>query len=417
MKLRSPALFIAAVALAAPGRASEEFFDRLDQALTVHSGGGGVRARLSGTVDLEGYGFSQPAPGFIASRGEALFNPRLTTFLDVQLGGRVYAFAQMRVDRGFDPGRRHLRGRLDEYAVRFTPWRDGRLHVQAGKFGTLVGNWVPRHGSWENPFVTAPLAYEHLTGMWDGAAAGSVATLLDWAHVRPPRPHGAPATDKHLRLPLLWGPSYSTGVAVSGEMGRANYAIEAKDAGLASRPRVWDSDNFQWRHPTVSGRIGFRPNAMWHLGLSASGGAYLQPFAQATLPAGRRLGDYRQIVFAQDVGFAWHHLQVWAEFFATRFEVPGVGDADVFSYYVEAKYKLTPQLALAARWNEQQYGTLADPAGGRIRWGTNVRRLDLGPAYRFTAHIQLKLQYSLQHEEAVAREWSHLLAGQLTVRF
>lgn len=418
MKTPCVALLLAAVALVPPARAVEEFFDRLEQRLTVHGGqGGAMRARLSGTLDFEGYVFDQPAPGFIASRGEALFNPRLTTFLDLEWGERVYGFAQMRVDRGFDPGRRHLRGRLDEYAVRFTPWADGRWSAQAGKFGTVVGNWMPRHGSWENPFVTAPVAYEQLTGMWDGSAATSVATLLEWAHLRPLAPRGAPATDKALRLPLLWGPSYATGAMVSGKWGRVNYAAELKDAGLASRPRTWDHDNFQFRHPTVSGRIGYRPNPMWHLGFSASRGAYLQEAARATLPAGRRLGDYQHIVLAQDIGFAWHHVQVWAEFFESRFTVPGVGDADIFSYYVEGRYKLTPQFAFAARWNEQHFGRLDEPGRGPVRWGANVRRLDLGPAYRFTPHVQLKLQYSVQHEEGLAREWSQFTAVQLTARF
>lgn len=400
---------------ALPG--AEEWFDRLDEALTIGTAGGEVRARLSGTLDLEGYMFSQPAPGLIGSPGESLFSPRLTAFLDVQAGDQVYVFAQFRVDRGFDPGRRHLRGRLDEYAVRVTPWTDGRGSLQVGKFGTIVGNWVPRHGSWENPFVTAPLAYEHLTGMWDAAAATSVATLLDWAHVRPRQPRGAPATDKPLRLPILWGPSYTTGAAVSGRFGHMTYALEAKDASLASRPRAWEYDAFEWRHPTLSGRLGWRPNPMWDLGVSASRGTYLLPEAAASLPAGRRLSDYEEIVLAQDIGFAWRHLQLWAEFFAARFTIPGVADADTFSYYVEAKYKFTPRFAAAVRWNELLYARIPDGAGARVRWGANVRRLDVGPIYRLSPHVQLKFQYSLQHQEGEAREFGHVAALQLTVRF
>lgn len=407
----------AAVLGAMPARGAEEWFDRLDDALTFGTPRDDVLARLSGTVDLEGYEFSQPAPGLINSAGRYLFSPRLTMFLDLQAGKHVYAFAQFRSDRGFDPGRRAMRGRLDEYAVRVTPWTDARFNVQVGKFGTAVGNWVPRHGSWDNAFITAPLAYEHLTGMWDVEAATYPAELLEWSHVRPRLPPGAPAVDKHLRLPIVWGPSYTTGVAVSGQIGRVTYAVEAKDASLASRPRVWDKDTFRWRHPTWSGRIGYRPNAMWSFGLSASSGAYLQTVAAPTLPPGRRLSEYRQILFAQDIGFAWHHLQVWAEFFETRFAIPGVTDADAFSYYVEAKYKFTPRLAGAVRWNEQLFSRIPDGAGGRVRWGANVRRLDVGPIYRFSPHTQLKLQYGLQHQEGESREFGHVVAAQFTVRF
>jgi hypothetical protein len=376
-----------------------------------------MRARLSGTLDLEGYAFSRPPPAFINASGDTLFAPRLSLFLDVQAGDSVYAFAQMRVDRGFDPGPRALRGRLDEYAVRVTPWRDGRLSLQVGKFATIVGNWVGRHGLWENPFVPAPLPYENLTVVWDNAAPISVAELQAWAHVNPPPPRGAPVTDKPLRLPILWGPSYTTGVSVSGELGRLNYAAEIKDASLSSRPRVWDRREFKWRHPTVSARLGYRPGPMWHFGLSASGGSYLRNDVPVDIPAGMTRGDYRQIVIAHDVAFAWHHLQVWAEVFGTRFEIPRIGDADALAYYVEVKYKFTPQLFGAVRWNEQLHLKMPNGAGRQVRWGANVRRLDVGPAYRFTPHMQLKLQYSLQHDEVSARAFSHLVAAQFVMKF
>ena len=416
MKLRCATALIG-IAMVSVLRGENELLERVEQALTLSSAEGDIRARLSGTVELEGYVFPQPAPGYIASRSDALFNPRLTTFLDVQVGPNLYAFAQFRADRGFDPGARHPRGRLDEYAVRLRLSDEGRLNLQVGKFATVVGNWVMRHGAWENPFVTAPLVYENLTAIWDDAAAQTSGKLLGWAHIRPRPVRDAPATDKAQRLPVIWGPSYTTGAAVSGYVGRMTYAVEMKNASIASRPRVWDVEDLHWRHPTWSGRLGFRPNQMWNLGLSGSTGTYLLPKATGTLLPGYGLGDYRQTVVAHDIGFAWHHLQVWAECFGTRFTIPGVGDADTFAYYVEAKYKITPQLFGAVRWNEQLFGRIADEMTGSTRWGFNARRLDLVGGYRFSAHTQLKIQYSLQHEEHAPREVAHLLSLQLMLRF
>ena len=40
-----------------------------------------------------------------------------------------------------------------------------------------------------------------------------------------------------------------------------------------------------------------------------------------------------------------------------------------------------------------------------------------GLGYRFTAHSQLKLQYSLQHQDGDEQNFSNLLAVQFTVRF
>jgi len=396
---------------------AEEFLDRLDEALTVSTADAAVRARVSGMLDLEGYAFSQPTPGLLVSAGSQLFSPRLTTFLDLQLGGHAYVFVQARVDRGFDPSNDGLETRLDEYALRLTPWNDGRLNLQLGKFATVVGNWVQRHGSWDNPFVTAPLPYENLTGMWDVAAVRSAATLLRWSHVRPKTFPGERFADDNFRLPVIWGPSYATGAAVSGELGRFNYAAEVKNGALSSRPEYWDVSEVHWRNPTWSGRVGFRPDERWSLGFSASAGTYLLPSAQTTLAPGRDLDDYREVVVAQDLSFAWHHWQVWAEAYEAKFEIPTVGTVRTAAWYVETKYKFTPQFFGAVRWNQQVFGTVTDSLGARVRWGYNPWRFDLAPTYRFTPHVQLKLQYSLQPDELGGRAYQHAAAAQLTVRF
>src|SRR5437773_12076136 len=114
----------------------DDFLDRLDNALTFSAFQDNIRARLSGTIDLEVYHFEQPAPGLIDSKIEKLFNPRLTLFLDTQLGKQVYFFAQSRLDRRFDPSNHGAAVRLDEYALRLTPWEDGRFSFQIGKFAT-----------------------------------------------------------------------------------------------------------------------------------------------------------------------------------------------------------------------------------------------------------------------------------------
>jgi hypothetical protein len=396
---------------------NDEFFDRLDQALTVSTADGHIRARVSGTADLEGYVFPQPQPGVIVSEGHALFAPRLTLFLDLQLGGKVYVFVQSRADRGFDPSNEPLELRLDEYALRITPWSDGRFNVQVGKFATVVGNWVHRHGSWDNPFITAPLPYENLTGMWDVAAVRTASTLLRWAHVRPISFPGERFADNYFRLPVIWGPSYATGAAVSGEIGRLNYAAEIKNGSLSSRPEYWDYAEVDFDHPTYSARLGYRPDERWSFGLSTSVGSYLLPSAMSSIAPGHDLDDYREVVIAQDLSYAWHHWQVWSEIYEARFEIPTVGTVETTAYYVETKYKFTPQFSGALRWNQQLFGTIPDGVNGPTKWGYDTWRIDVAPTFRFTPHTQLKVQYSIQPEHLGRRSYDHTFAAQLTVRF
>ena len=157
---------------------------------------------------------------------------------------------------------------------------------------------------------------------------------------------------KYAFIPVIWGPSYASGISASGRLGRFDYAVEMKNASLSSRPESWSLTERGFEDPTFSGRIGFRPNEAWNL---------VCPRAKAhiseTKPNPRcRLETTSMIiasVLGQDASFAWRHLQVWAEFYEARFQVPRVGDADTFAYYVEAKYKFTPQIFGALRWNQQ----------------------------------------------------------------
>ena len=385
----------------------DDFLDRLDTALTISASQDNLRARLSGTIDFEAYHFQQPAPGLIDSDIDNLFNPRLTLFLDAQFGSQIYFFAQSRLDRGFDPSDHGAQVRLDEYALRFTPWDDGCFNVQVGKFATVVGNWVPRHLSWENPFINAPLVYENVTAIQDKAAPYSPLNFI----------YGPYYYEKYAFNPVIWGPSYASGISVSGRLDRFDYAVEMKNSSLSSRPESWNVTETGFENPTFTARLGFRPNEAWNFGLSASEGAYFRPEAEETLPHGRGIGDYREFVLGQDVSFAWHHLQFWAEFYEARFEVPRVGDADTFAYYFEAKYKITPQLFGALRWNQQLFNSINDGAGGDLRWGQDLGRIDVAAGYRFTSHTQLKLQYSFQHETTGRGNDNLLIAAQFTLRF
>src|SRR5881394_2183847 len=405
MKLRAFSLCIFACTACAFD--IDDFLDRLDTALTISAFQDNLRARLSGTLDLEIYHFEQPAPGLINSDIDTLFNPRLTLFLDAQIGSHIYFFTQARLDRGFDPSDHGAQVRLDEYALRVTPWDDARFTLQVGKFATVVGNFVPRHLSWDNPFINAPLVYENITAISDKSAPASPQDFV----------RSFEAHAKYEFNPVIWGPSYASGISVSGRLGRFDYAAEMKNSALSSRPESWNATETDFDHPSFNARLGFRPNQMWNFGVSVSDGAYFRSEAEPTLPRGRDIGDFRELVLGQDASFAWHHLQVWAEFYEARFEVPQVGDADTFAYYFEAKYKFTPQLFGALRWNQQLFSNIPNGAGGQVRWSQDLWRVDAAAGYRFTSHIQLKLQYSFQQETTGPRDDNHLIAAQLTVRF
>lgn len=417
MMLPRPILILCLGLMATQAAGADGWLDDVSEQLRFTSAGGNVRAKLSGSLELEGYANSAPVADLIFTDQKFLFNPRLILHGDVQLGRRAYFFAQLRADRGFDPSDESPEVRLDEYALRVELWIPGRLNIQVGKFATVVGNWVARHDAWNNPFITAPLLYDNLTGLWDIKAAPSVDTLLAWAHVRPASSGARVYADKYLRLPVVWGPVYAQGVALTGAWGRFTYAAEMKNSGLTSRPSEWRKAGWTWTHPNISARVGYRPNEMWEAGISVSESDYLDHAAGRILPPGRNRHDYRQRVVAQDLRFAWHRFQLWAETSAARFEIPGVADVGTFAYYVEAKYKFTPQFSGAIRWNQQFFDDVRNSAGQSLAWGRQVWRVEVAPAYRFSAHTQLKLQYTLRHDDPSPDKITQSFAAQFMIRF
>lgn len=368
-----------------------------------------VHVSLRGTLDAELYVTDSPAPGLLFSDDESFFNPRATLFLDVNVGSHIFASMQARFDRGFDPGvEEDGDARLDEYFIRWTPLDSPALNFQAGKFATVFGNWVPRHLSWDNPFITAPVPYENVVGMTDLAAPLTRAAFLNRKNL---------ADKKREWLTQIWGPSYAHGASVFGRSEEFDYAFEIKSAALSSRPSAWEASDTEWDEPTFTGRVGWRPDVAWNVGTSFSTGAYLQPDRDLLLPRGTDRGDFTQDAIGFDVSYAWHRFELWGELILSRFEVPRVGDTETLSYYVEAKYKLTENLFLAARWNQQFFDDMGDGRGGSTSWDRDLYRADFAVGYRFNRNLQTKLQYSYGHEGGLNANADHLLAAQVTVRF
>ena len=139
--------------------------------------------------------------------------------------------------------------------------------------------------------------------------------------------------------------------------------------------------------------------------------------AEAGLPGGTTRGDFNQYTLGYDLKYSHGHWEVWSELILARFEVPNVGDADSASYYIETRYKFTPQMWGGVRWNQQFFGTVPDGDGGERHWDRNGWRVDAALGYRFTRNIQAKAQYSYNHQAGAFQQGEQLVAGQLTLRF
>jgi len=389
---------------------AQHFLDKIDDSLFLQSPGGTYRVDLSGLFDLEAYYIDQRPPGLIFGGGDSFATPRLSLFLDAHTGKHFYSFVQARFDDGFHPRAPEAHARFDEYLLRYTPFDAPIVNFQVGKFATVVGGWIPRHLSWDNPFIIEPLPYNNVTIVSDQIIVPSPAAFL----ARKDMPD-----QKEIWLPIVWGPDYGSGASLFGSVGKFDYAAEVKNSSISSRSTYWDARDLGWDHPTVSSRIGYRPTVAWNFGTSFSYGAYLLPVAKKSpdFPAGKSIGDYNQITFVEDVSYEWRHWQFWGEIFFTRFQVPNVGDADTLAYFLETKYKITTQLFAAVRWNQQFFADINDGTGSKTPWDRDIWRVDASLGYRFTRHLQMKVQYSFSDQQGTLQQGQQLAAAQITLKF
>jgi hypothetical protein len=389
---------------------AQRFLDKIDDSLFLASPEGTYRVDLSGLFDLEAYYIDQRPPGLIFGGGDSFVTPRLSLFLDAHAGKHFYSFVQTRFDDGFHPRAPEAHARFDEYLLRYTPFDTPVVNLQAGKFATVIGGWIPRHLSWDNPFVTEPLPYNNVTIVSDQRIVPSPAAFLARKNM---------PDQKDIWLPIVWGPDYGSGASLFGSVFKLDYAAEVKNSSISSRSSYWDARDLGWDHPTVSGHIGYRPTVAWNFGTSFSYGAYLLPVAKKSpaFPTGKSIGDYNQITFVEDVSYEWRHWQFWGEIFFSRFQVPNVGDADTLAYYLETKYKITPKLFAAVRWNQQFFAEMNDGAGGETPWDRDVWRVDAVLGYRFTRHLQAKVQYSFSDQQGSLQQGEQLAAAQITLKF
>ena len=372
--------------------------------LELSSPSGFWKARFAPQIEGEVWHVDTPPPGLVGFDDDTYFQPRLVLKLDLMAGDAWFAHVETRWDRGFDAGARDDGDfRVDEALLRWRPLGDERLNVQAGKFATVFGNWVGRHDFFDNAFLDAPLPYNRIHGINDRKVPRFAAPVVN---------HRDEADAKAAWLPVIWGPSYGTGAAIFGEVGKFDYALEVKNAALASRPDAWNPWQEYLDHPTVTGRLGWRPSAMWALGVSASRGSYLLDEAQPALPRGAGREDSPETVLGVDARWAWRQFQLWGEVIGARFETPYIGDLDVLSYYVEGRWKVNPSLWLGARWGQQFFSELEGRSWDREAW-----RAELALGVKVTPNILLKAQYSHTHETGGGVQGENAVGVGFAVRF
>ncbi len=345
---------------------------------------------LSGIVDTEAYLIRDSAPGFILAARDPLWNGRGTFFLDAGFGKHLSFFAQARVDRGFDAHwEETLDMRLDEWFARYTTDGEGwSVSAQVGKFATPIGNFVPRHDSMHNPFVRAPMLYDHVTTISDDGAPTDNDDLIN------ARDELIGNEQKETWAPVIWGPSYGTGAMVFATVGRLDLRLALTNATPCERPEEWNWRGGKLRDMAWAGRVGWNPFIGFKVGVNAAYGPYYRDIALDSLPQGKHKSDYPQRLLGVDLEYSIGHFLLYGEGYLSQWAAPNLGnDPRTFAYYIEAKYKLFPGFYVAGRWNQMLFSKLTTGAGDSATWNRDAYRVQIAAGYFIEVNLLVKAEY------------------------
>lgn len=401
-----------AVVSAQPLIEADAWLEDLDRSLQWESEDRFWYLDVQGQLDFWAYAHegNQPSSFFFPPAGkDEGFSPRFTLFTDLFIGKHWLASAKFRWDDGVHPGvgefyGDHTQVRADEFFLKWSP--GPHLHIQAGQFTPRFGNFLSRQNSWDMPLISYPYMYEQVTSVSDSIIPSD---STDFAQRR-----NAP-DNKLVWVPVNWAPLYPRGIMTYGKIESFNYALSLMNTNSSSRGVTWNNND--WNYPTLYFRGGYSPDPAWEVGLNVSHGSYLQHSSRQALPQGASLKDFMQTNLALDFNYQHGHWDFWSEIFVSSFDIPNVDDdARIYSYYLEAKYQLTPQIWISARWNQELYNEITTPTGSQ-RWDNPAHRADIGIGYRIIRHLQVKLQYSRQRQDADFQNGRHFYALETTLRF
>lgn len=376
--MRWPLLLMAATLIAPAARASD---------LQVHGLLDLVAAQRSDAHDLNKL-----------TRGDSNYDAYgLRVFLDGNVNDRLNVFGQVVLRDGATPY-------VDGAYVLFTPFPARDTHLIAGKIPWPIGTYGPRTYSNKNPLIATPLMYQyHTTLLWYEIVPSADALLATAGRGQYGVDYFGYAEGKG--MPIVDDSYWDVGITATGSEGVFEYSM-----GVTAGTPGWGSTTSDENSgKTIMGRVGLAPVPGVRFGVSGAMGPYLIEGLNAQLPPEQDVNNYYQTLGMVDLELAAGHAELRAEGAWNTWQTPTVGDLQVTTGYVEARYSLPIGLYAAGRLDGMRFSDIADSAGAMRSWDSNITRWEIGAGYRIDRNVTTKLVY--QHTNLEGSEIEPSLVG------
>jgi hypothetical protein len=279
--------------------------------------------------------------------------------------------------------------------VRFRPWLDKGLDIQAGRIPPSFGAFSRRTYTTDNPVIGYPLAYQYLTSIHPDAVPALPDDLIrmrarGWLSNFPVG-NRTPGPG----VPLVSGFKWDTGVQARWHAGVVD-ASGAVTSGTLSDPHGHDNNG----SPQISGRLAVEPTTGLILGASTARGTWLSKGVAQLVNPDSNGSDFTQTAWGADAEYSRDHWLVRSEMVWSRWRLPfavsapsGV-DLDALAIWVEGRYKLTPRISAGARIDHLGFSDIKTSTA-QLPWDAPVTRVETAVSYSLQRNLTARV--GVQH--------------------
>jgi hypothetical protein len=293
--------------------------------------------------------------------------------------------------------------------VRYRPWRNGPLAIQAGRIPPVFGRFSRRGYGQANPLIGVPLAYQYLTTLratevpWDSDALLAMRGR-GWL-VGYPR---FVSSNGHLTLgpglPLVSSMRWDTGVQAHADLETVTATVALTNGSL-SNPRL-DDDN---GGKQVAARVTWQPKPPVNVGVSFSRGAFLADGVTNALPPTTEHRDYVQTAAGIDAEVSAGYWVVRGEAIFSQWRLPELGVPVIArplgstALTVEGRYRLTPAFHVAARTDRLLFSEITGQSLGQTPtpWDAPISRVEIAAGYSITRNWLGKVAWQYNWRDGV----------------
>ncbi|HET7217807.1 MAG TPA: hypothetical protein VFJ02_07150 [Vicinamibacterales bacterium] len=279
--------------------------------------------------------------------------------------------------------------------LRVRPWPAHAFDVQVGRIPPSFGAYGRRAYQSDNGFIGYPLAYQYITSLRPDAIPATVADLLVMRGRGWQASYPVGSQEPGPGVPLISAFRWDTGVQAHWE-GRRVEATGGITAGTLAAPRARDDNDGK----QLSGRVAVRPVIGLIVGASAARGEFLSKDVIALLPD--QSGPHAQTAFGADGEYSRDHWLVRGELIWSRWNMPlttpqTTEDLDALSGWIEGRYRITPRIVAAARFDRLSFSSVQAGTGIVRTWDAGVRRFEADAGYYLQRNLMLR--FAVQHNE------------------